>query len=404
MKVRLSNQLHDLEKLENFVLKQTEFNKHLEKIYSSKELKAHEAFINLPFNKFQVIEILELKKKINAKNLKKIFVLGIGGSSQGTKAVYELLKDREDLVEMEFLDYINSKNLENAIKKIKRVERDEYLIFVISKSGNTIETIYNLEILENYLDISPSRIIFITDEKNPHEAVIKHKKYHLLNIPKQIGGRYSVFTHVGLAPLTFAGVNIVKLLEGAAYQVRDLLENNSTAPLCAASKFLSISQINESLFPDNSFLELGKWEKQLFNESLGKKEGIMFSSFGNFFIEVHSSLQYYLNSQDLFLNIISFEDRGTLYLKETSILGKNFVNTDVNEINRAIEMSVKKDLISRNIPFISYEFDELNEYEIGSYLQAKMIEAVFLGLFYKINPFTQPDVQSHKETIGNYLK
>ena len=76
----------------------------------------------------------------------------------------------------------------------------------------------------------------------------------------------------------------------------------------------------------------------------------------------------------------------------------------MNEINRAIEMSVKKDLISRNIPFISYEFDELNEYEIGSYLQAKMIEAVFLGLFYKINPFTQPDVQSHKETIGNYLK
>ena len=73
MKVRLSNQLHDLEKLENLVLKQGEFNSHLEKVYSSKEFKAHEAFINLPFNKFQVIEILELKKKINAKKHKKIF-------------------------------------------------------------------------------------------------------------------------------------------------------------------------------------------------------------------------------------------------------------------------------------------------------------------------------------------
>lgn len=403
MKVSLSNQLFDLEKLENLMGRNQEFKKHLDKIFQKKEFKTPESFINLPFNKFQLIEILELRKKFNLKKIKKIFVIGIGGSIQGTRAVYQLLKTQKKLYPIEFIDYVSVETLSNTIEQIKTLGKEEYIIFVISKSGQTIETIYNFEILQNYLEIDNSSIVFITEENNPQNSIIKKKKIHLLTIPKKISGRFSVFTHVGLAPLAFSGVNIIKLLEGAEEEVRNLISEESGAPLVAASKFLSNIRINENLYSDKNFGELGKWEKQLFNESLGKNDDTFFTSFGNFFIEAHSSLQFYLNSSQVYLNLISRVSEERLTLNSTNLLGKKYIGTDVNEINKAISLSIQKDLISREIPFITFEFNNEVEKELGRYMQFKMNEVLYLGLFYKINPFNQPDVQSHKENFEKYL-
>lgn len=403
MRVVLSNQLHDIESLERLIYANSKFIEHLEKVFSSSDFKAHESFINLPFYKYQIIELLELRKKYNLNKIKKIYTIGIGGSISGTEAVYDLIKKGNNLIEIQFIDQINIEILDKTIKQIRGMERDEYIIFLVSKSGSTLETIYNFEILQSYIDINPERVVVITDEKNPYIIQFKMKGYQILEIPKKIVGRYSVFTSVGLAPLAFAGVNIVKLLEGAGNEIRDLIEGNSTATKSAASKFLSESKVNEILYPSKRFVSLGKWEKQLFNESLGKKNNLIFTSHGNFYQEVHSSLQYYLNSPEIFLNILSFEDEESLLLKEINFLPKNYINTDLNEINKAIELSVKKDFNSRNISFINYEFSNLTELEIGKYMQNKMIEVMFLGLFHKINPFTQPDVQSHKENISRYL-
>jgi len=403
MKVTLSNQLFDLEKLEKLSRKNSDFKEHLEKIYQKKDFKNPESFINLPFNKFNLIEILELRKKFNLKKLKKLFVIGIGGSIQGTRAIYQLLKKDKKLYPIEFIDYVSIETLTETIKQIKNLDKEEYLIFIVSKSGQTIETIYNFEILDNYLEIENSRIVFITDENNPQKSLLKQKKIHLLTIPKKISGRFSVFTHVGLAPLAFCGVNIIKLLEGAEEEVRDLISSDSSAPLVAASKFLSNIRINENLYSDKNFGELGKWEKQLFNESLGKNDETFFTSFGNFFIEAHSSLQFYLNSSQVFLNLISKGKDEILFLNSTNLLGKKYIGTDVNEINKAISLSIQRDLVSKEIPFITYELDHESEKEIGRYMQFKMHEVLYLGLFYKINPFNQPDVQSHKENFERYL-
>ena len=403
MKVTLSNQLFDLEKLEKVARKNKDFQEHLEKVYRQKEFKTPESFINLPFNKFQIIEILELRKKFNLKKIKKLFVIGIGGSIQGTKAIYNLLKREKNLLPVEFIDYISEDVLSNSIKQIKKMDKDEYLIFIVSKSGQTIETIYNYEILQNYLDIEPSRIIFITEENSNQISVIKHKKMNILSMPKKISGRYSVFTHVGLAPLAFCGINIVKILEGAEDEVRKLISEESEAPLVAASKFLAEVRINETLYSDNSFEELGKWEKQLFNESLGKNDDTFFTSHGNFFIEAHSSLQFYLNSSQVYLNIISKRNEESLFLNSTSILSKKYLGSDINEIENAILLSIQKDLNTKEIPFINFEFSNETEKEIGRYMQFRMHEVLFLGFFYKINPFNQPDVQSHKENFEKYL-
>ncbi len=403
MKVTLSNQLFELEKLEKLVQKNIDFNEHLEKTFQKKEFKTPESFINLPFSKFQIIEILELRKKFDLKKLKKLFVIGIGGSIQGTKAIYNLIKTEKNLLPIEFIDYISEKTLSSSIKKIKNMEKDEYLIFIISKSGQTIETIYNYEILQNYLDIESSRIVFITDENNPQTSVIKHKKMNILTIPKKISGRFSVFSHVGLAPLAFCGVNIVKILEGAEEEVRNLISEESHSGLVAASKFLANVRVNENLYNHQVFEELGKWEKQLFNESLGKNDDTFFTSHGNFFIEAHSSLQFYLNSSQVYLNLISLKNSESLFLNTTTFLGKKYLGTDINEIDNAISMSIQRDLVSKEIPFINIDFDNELEKEIGRYMQFRMHEVLYLGLFYKINPFNQPDVQSHKENFERYL-
>jgi len=403
MKVILSNQLFNLEKLQNLVDKNSGFISHLRKLNSKKDYKTPESFINLPFDKFQIIEILELRKKFDLKKLKKIFVIGIGGSIQGTKAVYHFLKNERKLLPIEFIDYISEQNLMIDIKKIKQLEKEEYLIFIITKSGQTIETIYNYEILQDNLQINNSRIIFITEENNSQIPIIKHFKMNYLTIPKKISGRFSVFTHVGLAPLAFSGVNIIKLLEGAEEEVRNILSDNSLSGITAASKFLSNIRINENLYSSNTFEELGKWEKQLFNESLGKNDETFFTSYGNFFIEAHSSLQFYLNSSMIFLNLVFKNNENGLILNSPNFLGKKYHSTDTNEINNAISLSIQKDLIKKEIPFINFYFDEELEKEIGRYMQFKMLEVVNLSLFYKVKPFNQPDVQSHKENFEKYL-
>lgn len=404
MKVTLSNQLFALERLEKEISRNKGFFEHLEKIYNGKELKTPESFINLPFNKFQIIEILELRKKFNLKKLKKLFVIGIGGSIQGTKAIYNYVSNSKKLLPVEFIDYVSVETLDATLKKIKSMEKDEYLIFIITKSGNTIETIFNYEILQNYLDIDANRIVFITEESNAQIPSLKKQKMNILTIPKKISGRFSVFTHVGLAPLAFCGVNIVKVLEGAEVEVRNLISNETSATLSATSKFLSNIRINENLYSENKFIELGKWEKQLFNESLGKNDDTFFTSYGNFYVEAHSSLQYYLNSSQVFLNLISQEKDETLFLKETNLLSKKYLGADINEINQAINLSIQKDLQNKEIPFVTYEFSKEIEKEIGTYMQNKMIEVLFLGILFKVNPFNQPDVQTHKTNFEKYLR
>jgi len=403
MRVNLSRQPHNLEKLLVTSNEIKSYLKDLNEVISFKNYQKGESFILAPFEESQIISILELKKKIPTKNLKKIYVLGIGGSSQGTKAVYELLKSKKSLIEIEIIDYIDSEKITKSISEIRKMEHDEYIIFIVSKSGGTTETLYNFELLAKHTDISYKRVVFITDENSHLIKIAESLNSHTLTIPKKISGRFSVFTNCGIAPLAFSGVNIVKLLEGAMKQINELNLEENNALLSASSKFLSKKIINENLYPTRHFGELGKWEKQLFNESLGKINNIPFSSFGNFYLELHSSLQYYLNSKSLFLNTVYLRDQDKLILKNSGLLAKNFENSDTEEIRRGIYNSVLKEFEKKQIPTISIEFEDLNEIEIGSFMQYKMHEVYFMARLFDVNPFDQPEVQSYKQELHKYI-
>jgi len=403
MRVNLSRQPYNLEKLLETSKEIKSYVKDLNEVLNYKNNQKGESFILAPFEEKQIISILELKKKIPHKNLKKIYVFGIGGSSQGTKAIYELLKNKKNLIDLDIFDYIDSEKLTKAISEIRKMENEEYLIFVVSKSGGTTETLYNFNLLAKHTKISFDRVIFITDENSHLIKIAENLKSHFLTIPKKISGRFSVFTNCGLAPLAFSGVNIIKLLEGAMKQISELNLEENNSLLSSASKFLSKKLINENLYPTRHFGELGKWEKQLFNESLGKINNIPFTSFGNFYLELHSSLQYYLNSKNLYLNTVYLRDQDSLILKNSELLAKNFENSDTEEIRKGIYNSVLKEFEKKEIPTISIELEDLNEIEIGSFMQFKMNEVYFLARFFDVNPFDQPEVQSYKQELHKYI-
>jgi glucose-6-phosphate isomerase len=403
MRVNLSRQPYTLEKLTDTSVQLKSYLKDIQDILNFKNYQKGESFLLAPFDENQIISILNLKKKIPHSKLKKIYILGIGGSSQGTKAVYEILKTQKKLVDLEIIDYIDSEKIIKSISEIKKHEPEDYLLFVISKSGSTTETLYNYQLLNKHVKVENSRTIFITDENSHLVKISSDIGAHVITIPKKISGRFSVFTNCGLTPLAFCGVNIIKLLEGVMSQINDINQADYPALLSATSKFLSKKLISENLYPTRHFGELGKWEKQLFNETLGKTNNIPFTSFGNFYLELHSSLQYYLNSKNIFINTCYIKDQDPLILKNSELLSKNFDNSDSEEVRRGIYSSVIKEFEKKEIPTISIEFVNLNEYEIGSYMQYKMNEVYFLARLFDVNPFDQPEVQSYKQELSKYI-
>ncbi len=404
MKINLSQQPTSIEKLYSVAQDIKNSVKDINHSIENRDYIKGESFAYLPFDENQIIKLLEFKKKIPAKDLKRVVVIGIGGSGQGTKAVYEFLRSHKKLVPMEFIDQIDSEKISNIAKELKEMGSEDYLIFVITKSGTTTETLYNFELLQSNIKLNPERIVFITEENSHLVSICESKKYHVLTFPKKISGRFSVLTAVGLAPLALAGVNVIKLLEGAMQQVNSINSEEENLPLlCAAAKFVSKRLINENLYPNRHFGELGKWEKQIFNESLGKNENAMFTSFGNFYLELHSSLQHYLNSKHIFLNTVYLKDSTSLILKDAEYLAKNFDQTDTEEIQRAIYTSVLRNLSKNNVPTISIEFSDDREKDIGEYLQFKMLEVYFLAKLMNVNPFDQPDVNSYKENLTKYI-
>lgn len=402
MRINLSRQPHNIDSILDKIIELKSSIKEIKNNIESDMYLKPESFCFLPFDENQIIKIIDFKKSFGSKDLRKIFVIGIGGSIQGTKAIYELVKNSKDLVDVEFIDQIDSEKITKTLNSLKKITEHEYMVFLITKSGTTTESLYSYELIKDKID--HDRLVVITEESSHLLSICKSRKIPHFSIPKKISGRFSVFSYVGLVPLAFCGVNIVKLLEGAMSQVNSIFEESeNTSAQVAIIKFLSKKIIHENLYPNRHFGEMGKWEKQLFNESLGKNNLAPFSSFGNFFLELHSSLQYYLNSKNIFINTLYVKEEEPILLKEVDLLSKNFNSSETEEVNKAIFSSVVKEFEKAQVPCISIELHDQKETEIGNYMQHKMLEVYFLAKLLDINPFDQPEVNSYKEQLIKYI-
>lgn len=408
--------------LNKTLLQLTKYTDYLNYVATFNSYDFNESSINLPFDNDMVSYLSFLKKNFVSSKLKYFIDVGIGGSNLGTKAVYDALLGYYEAIEsdrypkMYFGDTNNSVYMYKLRKLLAKVkDPEEVLINVVTKSGKTTETIANMEVLLNRMPQFRKRLVITTEFNSDLWNVGQDQKLPCLPIPKMIGGRYSVFTAVGLFPLYAIGINIFDMLVGAMEMrniclTKDLSKN--PAAISAALLYLNYQNgknINDTFVFEPELESLGKWYRQLMSESLGKdKKGITPTvSVGS--ADLHSMGQLYLGGpRDKFFTFVHSKNSryqtkvpksvpGPLVLEE--VLGKS-----QDEIINAILQGVKIAYHKNQIPFTEILLENVSEKSIGKYFQFKMIEIMYLAKLLGVNAFNQPNVESFKKETIEILK
>jgi glucose-6-phosphate isomerase len=390
-----------------------------------------EASIQLPFDDALLDRVQELAKAIQTPTLQYVVVIGIGGSNLGTMAVYDaiagsmnLLVDR--LPKLLFLDTVSDDRMTGVVRELTHMPtKDDFAIISVSKSGKTTEVIANTEVLwkklnDHFGDVS-DRITIITMEESKLWTVIEKRGLKKMSIPKKVGGRYSVFSAVGLLPLLLAKINLDHIREGARDAVKDGTSDELKTNHSIVSAILTHLHAQNGRIIHNSFLfapkleALGKWYRQLMGESIGKEQDVDGNtvnagitptvSIGS--TDLHSMAQlYYGGPDDKFTNIIySFKGDINLIPNNLQMPGviENVQGKSLEQLAQAIVGGVKVAYASKNRPFIEIDLQGVSPYELGYYLQFRMIEMMYLAELMHLNAFNQPAVETYKEATRTLL-
>ena len=337
--------------------------------------------------------------KAQIKNLKKktfFRLIGMGGSTLGAKAIYKFLQDKTKK-KFVFID-----NLKPNLSKYEK--SNEAVNLIISKSGNTLETISNTNILIN----QKSKNIFITEKKNSYLLNLAHKiKAEVFEHKNYIGGRYSVLSEVGMLPAELMGFDERK------FKRLNLLINNNNflkkliINVDATLKFIKQGKFNSIILNyDEKSENLFKWYQQLIAESLGKKSKGLLPMISNMPKDNHSLLQLYLDGPKK--NFFTFFN--VLEKKSEIINKKNILNTHVYLKNKSIfqilnsqKKATENIFKKRKLPFRSFELLRRNEETLGELFCFFILETILLGRALKVNPFDQPSVELIKKETKKIL-
>ena len=381
------------------------------------------ASLYLPSDSFLLKEI----KKISAayKKLDSLIIVGIGGSNLGTMAVQEALLGKyhnltsaPQIFYSDTVDSFAMKGLLDIINK-KLKARRRILINCISKSGRTTETIANFEVLLKAIKqtraSSRKNVVITTDRDSPLWSLSKKHGFQLLEIPKKVGGRYSVLSAVGLFPLAVMGIDIeqlqagAKLMRGKGMNLELLKNPPAIDAALSYYHYQHNKNISEFFLFSTQLESVGKWYRQLLAESTGKEwdrahtkqtyTGITPSvSIGS--TDLHSMAQLYFGGPaDKFTTIVTIENTPVINLPTLEefeslvpyIQGKSF-----SDIMQAIIKGTKLAFRKQKRPFIQISLKSLDEFSLGQLLQHEMLKVIYLCYLLDVNPFDQPNVESYK--------
>tara|TARA_Y100000768_G_scaffold353697_1_gene306185 strand:- start:1245 stop:2399 length:1155 start_codon:yes stop_codon:yes gene_type:complete len=322
-------------------------------------------------------------------------VIGIGGSSLGIQAIYNFLKHK---VKNKFIF------IDNLISEKKKYKKKKFTNLIISKSGNTIETIVNSNILIKNTD----KNIFITENKKNYLHILAKKlKAEVVHHNNYIGGRYSVLSEVGMLPAELMG-----LKSGSFRQLNSLIKNkkfinslvsnvSSTLYFIKKKKFNSVI-INYDEKSDNLF----KWYQQLVAESLGKNKKGLFPIVSSMPKDNHSVMQLYLDGlQNSFFTFFYVHEKKTEKIKNNLVLPsqKYLRNKDVSKIIFAQKKATENVFKKKNIPFRSFEINKRDEATLGELFCFFLLETILIGKSLNINPYDQPAVELIKKETKKIL-
>ena len=334
-------------------------------------------------------KILQKIKKIN-----QVLLIGMGGSILGAKAIYNFLCPKHK--KFTFIDnFSNIPFMEDNKKKA---------VLTISKSGNTLETISNSNILINKKNLN----IFITENRKSYLSELAYKlKAEVIHHNNFIGGRYSVLSEVGMLPAQLMGFKpekfrrLNKLVDNKHF-INSLIQNVSNIFNLTNQKKTNSIILNY----DDKSNDLFFWYQQLVAESLGKNNKGILPMISIMPKDNHSLMQYYLDGvKNNFFTFFFVKEKNSKIIKDTQLLKTHFYlkNKSLNDISYSQFFATKKVFKQKKIPFRSFVVNNRNEETLGEIFIFFILETILLGRLMKINPFDQPAVELIKQQTKKNL-
>jgi glucose-6-phosphate isomerase len=340
-------------------------------------------------NSYTKKAILKFKKHSHIR------IIGMGGSILGTESIYDFLKYK---IKKKFI-FIN-----NLQSKLNFCKKKKYLNLIISKSGNTLETISNSNVIIKNKD----KNIFITENKKSYLFFLAEKlKAEIVHHNNFIGGRYSVLSEVGMLPAELMGLNIHKfkqlnnLVKNKNF-INELIKNvNNTLFFLKQKKFNSII-LNYDESSDNLF----RWYQQLIAESLGKKGKGILPIISSMPKDNHSVMQLYLDGpKNNFFTFFYVKEKESNQINNSKILSPyNYLkDKNLSKITLSQKLATEKVFLNRNIPFRSFEIRNRDEKTLGELFCFFILETILLGRALNVDPYDQPSVELIKKETKKIL-
>jgi len=400
---------------QEFSALRTPMRKHIEDWLKEREKNQH-AWSMDPYNRKALEAVKATAERVKEEGIQTIVWIGIGGSGLGPRVIQEAFEGPEtpDVIVLDTLDpsvlqsYIQMINWKNA------------LVVVVSKSGDTLEPMSLFFLCLEQLRKARrgkayDRVIAITDPEKGHlRSFCTEHHIATLAIPPGVGGRYCIFTAVGLLPLALLGGDVNAFVRGAKGMdtlcQKTTLEENPAA-LLASVQYLLDTKKNypiRVIMPYSTRLQqLGRWNQQLVAESLGKSETknpIPLAALGT--QDQHSLLQQWMEGPrkqwHLFIREIDKPRLAVPRDVEASfrfIAGKQF-----GDLLDACYQGTSKALLSVKRPSVTISVDKLDAYHLGQLFYLFLTEVVLLGKLYRIDPYGQPGVELGKTITRKILE
>lgn len=364
-------------------------------------------FYHCPFGDY-LLQSKSVKDKIK-KSVKKFVHVGLGGSSLGPEMLIKALQKND--TEFIFLNNIDPVEIKQVLDK---VEIDTTLFYIVSKSGTTAETMAIFSVIVNFLDSQGidqnkihEHIVFCTDpEKGDLRSFASQNRVQCLEVPSDIGGRFSVFTPVGFFPALFADIDLGKLIQGIK-DFKTAFESNQFD-----NKWTHLSEqiyywyqnhhIDQTVLMPYSYQlkDLSLWFVQLWAESLGKEEKGLTPIYAYGASDQHSQVQLFMqgpkNKCVMFIEIenrpVDFELASKIELNSIKKMNDISMATLLRAELRGTELA----LAEQQRPFVTFKMDQLNEANLGALVFYFQCLTTLVGNKLEIDPFNQPGVEAGK--------
>ena len=370
--------------------------------------------IKREFNKFKKIDWINSYKLLNSftesykysyskekikkfKKFKLFRVIGMGGSILGAEAIYNFLKTK---IKKKFF-FINNLEANNESKKYNK----GILNIIISKSGNTLETLANLNLIKNS---NKNSNIFVTEKKESTLNQIARKlQCEVIEHKNFIGGRYSVLSEVGMLPAELMGLNEKKFKKFNQLIKNENFINNLIINVQFILKYIKQGKFNSIILNyDESSNKLFQWYQQLVAESLGKKSKGLLPVISTMPKDNHSLLQLYLDGpKKNFFTFFSVHEKSSELINNKEVILQNRIlkNKTIFNIIQAQKKATENIFRIKKLPFRSFDLKNRNEETLGELFCFFVLEVILIGKALKVNAFDQPSVELIKTETKKIL-